>query len=131
MASSVSENIDKFKDKQFKAYMKTAMANACSIVQERARKIAPRETGNLVRSIDFDVSDDGKEGCVFSNVEYAPYVEIGTGIHSSKGNGRKTSWRYQGSKGWVTTNGNKPHPFLEPAMQDSKSEIAEAFEGLF
>lgn len=91
----------------------------------------PSDTGNLRRSIDFEVEDDGREGVVFSNVEYAPYVEVGTGIHSSKGNGRKTPWRYEGSHGWVTTSGNEPQPFLEPAAREKQSDITKKFEGLF
>lgn len=132
MASSeVSQNLSEFIKKDLDKYLRDAMAQACSTVQGAARSKAPSDTGNLRRSIDFEVSDDGREGCIFSNAEYAPYVEVGTGIHSAKGNGRKTPWRYEGPNGWVTTTGNKPQPFLEPAAQENQSEITKAFEGLF
>lgn len=132
MASNeVSENLRDFIKSDFSKYLTDAMAEACSIIQGAARSKAPSDTGNLRRSIDFEVSDDGTEGCVFSNAEYAPYVEIGTGIYSSKGSGRKTPWRYEGRDGWVTTRGNEPQPFLEPAALENQSEISKAFEGLF
>lgn len=132
MASNeVSQNLSEFIKSDLSKYLTDAMAEACSIIQGAARSKAPSDTGNLRRSIDFEVSDDGTEGCVFSNAEYAPYVEIGTGIYSSKGSGRKTPWRYEGRDGWVTTSGNHPQPFMEPALQENKSEIINSFKGLF
>lgn len=127
----VSQNLSEFIKKDFPNYLKQAMAQACAEVQGAARQKAPSDTGNLRRSIDFEVEDDGREGVIFSNAEYAPYVEVGTGIHSSKGNGRKTPWRYEGSNGWVTTSGNEPQPFLEPAAMEKQSDITKKFEGLF
>lgn len=131
MANEVSGNLSEFIHKDMDNYLSQAMAKACAVVQKSAREKAPSDTGALRRSIDFEVESNGTEGVVFSNLEYAPYVEIGTGIHSSKGNGRKTPWAYEGSHGWVTTSGNKPQPFLEPAAMESQSEIAKQFEGLF
>lgn len=129
--SSVSGNLDRFIEGQFPDYIRQAMMRACSIVQESAVSKAPKDTGALARSIDLDVSEDGGEGVVFSNLEYAPYVEIGTGTHSSKGTGRKDKWRYRGRYGWVTTDGNEPQPFLEPALLDNRQNINQCFEGLF
>lgn len=131
MANEVSENLSEFIHKDMDMHLSRAMAKACAAVQKAAREKAPSDTGALRRSIDFEVNESGAEGVVFSNLEYAPYVEIGTGVHSSKGNGRKTPWAYEGSHGWVTTSGNKPQPFLEPAAMESQSEITKAFEGLF
>ena len=131
MSNEVSQNLSEFINKDLPNYLQRAMAAACAEVQSSARQKAPSDTGNLRRSIDFEVADDGGEGVIFSNAEYAPYVEIGTGIYSSKGSGRQTPWRYEGSHGWVTTSGNRPQPFLEPAAMENQSEIAKKFEGLF
>lgn len=127
----VTNNISKFASKDLDRCIARAMADACALIQGSARQKAPSDTGNLRRSIDFEVSEDGREGVVFSNAEYAPYVEIGTGVHSSKGNGRRTPWRYEGTHGWVTTTGNEPQPFLEPAALENESKITKSFEGLF
>ena len=129
--SEVSGNLERFINKDFGDYLKTAMMQATSFVQQSAQSKAPTDTGNLKRSIEIDIEEDGSEGVVYTNVEYAPYVEIGTGIHSSKGTGRKTPWRYHGSHGWVTTSGKKPQPFMKPAVDENKSKINKCFEGLF
>ena len=129
--SEVSGNLERFINKDFGDYLKTAMMQATSLVQQSAQSKAPTDTGNLKRSIEIDIEEDGSEGVVYTNVEYAPYVEIGTGIHSSKGTGRKTPWRYHGAHGWVTTSGNKPQPFMKPAVDENKAKISKCFEGLF
>lgn len=130
MPSEVSSNLNKFIRKDLPdKYIQQALEEACSLIQTTAVQKCPKDTGALRRSIDFEVEDG--EGCVYSNMEYAPYVEIGTGIYSSKGSGRKTPWVYRGSKGWVTTQGNKPQPFMEPALNENKNRIAQCFGGLF
>lgn len=67
-----------------------AMANACAIVRNDAVKNAPHKTGALQRSIEFEVVENGSEGIVYSNLSYAPYVEVGTGIYATSGQGRDT-----------------------------------------
>lgn len=130
MSSEVSANLDSFINKGLPDAMRLAMMQAVSTVQQAAQMKAPSDTGNLKRSIEIDVEEDGTQGIVYSNCEYAPYVEIGTGIHSAKGTGRKKPWRYHGSHGWVTTSGNPAQPFLEPAVDENQSQIIKFFEGL-
>lgn len=127
--SEVSSNIDKFKKDLADKYIKQALEEACVLIQNSAVQKCPKQTGALRRSIDFKV--EGDEGCIYTNLEYAPYVELGTGIHASKGGGRKTPWSYKGPNGWVTTRGNKPQPFMEPALQENKQRIIQSFGGLF
>ena len=128
----VSNNLKKFADSDLGKYLYDAMKDACSAVYNSATSKVPiGDTGYLSRSIDFDVAEDGSEGVVYSNCDYAPYVEIGTGIYSSKGTGRKTPWSYHGANGCVTTSGNKPKPFMEPALMENQNSIIESFEGLF
>lgn len=43
-----------------------------------AKLKCPVRTGNLRNSITHEVADDGKSVKIGSNVEYAPYVELGT-----------------------------------------------------
>ena len=136
MASNeVSNNLDKFVDSELDNYLKTALTKACAIVRNEAIKKAPQRTGALKRSIDFEVSDDGQEGVIFSNLEYAPFVELGTGEHATRGNGRDTPWVYpyysEGGTKFATTEGQKPQPFLEPALMENTQLIRDCFEGLF
>ena len=129
--NEVSRNLEKLADELNSEYLYKAMAEACAVVRNDAITNAPQQTGALKRSIDFEVSADGTEGVVFSNLEYAPYVEVGTGRYASKGGGRDTPWRYENKDGWVTTEGQRAQPYLEPALQQNTSKIRECFEGMF
>lgn len=78
-------------------------------------------TGNLRNSITHDsVSDDHSVTIVVgSPVDYAPYVELGTGVYAEDGKGRKTPWRYQDKDGnWHATRGMPPRPYLRPAVEN-------------
>lgn len=99
-----------------------ALNNACLLVENEAKQRCPVGTGDLRNSITHEV--EGNEGVVGTNVSYAPYVEYGTGIFSSQGNGRQTPWSYQDAKGeWHTTVGQKPQPFLNPALDANRDAI--------
>jgi HK97 gp10 family phage protein len=93
---------------------------------------SPVDTGNLRSSIDYRVNELGKYVEIGSTAKYAPYQELGTGIYAVKGNGRKTSWRYRNKDGkMITTRGNRPQPFLEPAVTDNVKKIQSIAEGKF
>ena len=87
--NEITVNAQKF-IKEFDGMLAKAMTEACAIVRNDAIKNAPHKTGELQRSIEFEVSEDGTEGIIYSNLEYAPYVEVGTGIYATKGQGRDT-----------------------------------------
>lgn len=129
--SEVSANLRKLAQELDPKYITKAMANACAMVRNDAVSLAPHRTGTLQRSIDFEVSTEGTEGIIYTNLEYAPYVEVGTGIYATKGGGRDTPWAYQDADGWHITRGMRARPFMEPALQQNTSKIAECFEGLF
>lgn len=85
-------------------------------------------TGALRDDITHIVEDEGnvKTVAVGNNIFYAPYVELGTGIHAG---GRQTPWRYKGSDGnWHTTSGMPPRPFLRPAIENHIAEYAGILE---
>lgn len=113
--------------------IESAMVDACGIVEAAAKKNAPKNNGELRRSIESRIDrDNGKiEGIVYSNLEYAPYVEFGTGLFAEGGNGRKnTPWHYKDEKGeWHSTNGMKPSPFLRPALTQNRKQIKELLSG--
>ena len=136
MASNeVSANLDKFINSDLDKLITKGMAKSCSLVRNDAIEKAPQKTGALKRSIDFEVSEDGHEGVIFSNLKYAPYVEVGTGIYATKGNGRDTPWVFpyysEGETKFAKTEGQKPQPFLEPALTENTQKIRDCFEGLF
>ncbi len=100
----------------------SALTEACMVVEKDAKKKCPVDDGTLRGSITSEVEDN--QGIVGTNVEYAPYVEFGTGLFAAKGDGRQTPWTYRDAKGeWHTTVGQHPQPFLQPALDNNKREI--------
>lgn len=83
-----------------------------------AQDLCPVDTGNLRGSITYAV--DGDECYIGTNVEYAPYVELGTGKYTT--GGRQTPWVYQDDKGWHMTDGQQAKPFLKPSASDHSAE---------
>lgn len=103
------------------------LTKACLLVENDAKKNCPVDTGQLRQSITHEV--EGNTGVIGTNVEYAPYVEYGTGIYAKDGNGRQTPWSYKDSKGnWHRTVGQHPQPFLEPALLENEEEILNLIE---
>lgn len=81
------------------------------------------DTGALRNSITHKVKMSEDAVYIGTNVHYAIYNEMGTGIYADGGGGRKTPWRYQDAKGnWHTTRGIKPTHFLKNAAQDHAEE---------
>ena len=105
-----------------RAQIKKALEE-CGLTAERyAKEKCPVDTGNLRTSITHQMDGDNKV-LIGSNVEYAPYVELGTGKYAD--GGRKTSWVYEDSKGnWHMTNGQKAQPYLKPALANHTDEYA-------
>jgi HK97 gp10 family phage protein len=111
--------------------VKQAMAKACLLVEAEARKKAPKDTGALRRSITSKVDADNGDikGIVYTPLEYAPYVEYGTGLFAQDG-GRKTPWRYKDDDGsFYTTVGQHPQPFLHPSLNENVDEIKKIIKG--
>ena len=76
----------------------------CGLVAEGyAKKLAPVDTGNLRNSITHQVDDGEPAAYIGTNVEYAPYQELGT-IHI------------------------KAQPFLKPSVADHANEFRKIFE---
>ena len=79
--------------------------------------------GTLRNSITHEVEE--KELAVGSNVEYAPYVELGTGRHFQM----PPEWEHFGSeKGAGLVEGMTPRPYLRPAVEDHLNEYVDIFK---
>ena len=76
----------------------------CGLVAEGyAKKLTPVATGNLRNSITHEVDDGEPAAYIGTNVEYAPYQELGT-IHMAA------------------------QPFLKPAVADHANEYRKIIE---
>lgn len=81
------------------------------------------DTGRLRNSIAHAVAPSEEAVYIGTNVSYAVYVELGTGIHASDGNGRKTPWVYIDSEGKAhVTKGMKPTHYLRDAACNHSEE---------
>lgn len=111
--------------------IQAALGKACTIVERAAKEKAPKGNGELRRSITSKV--EGTTGTVFTSLEYAPYVEYGTGLFAEEGGRRDVPWHYKDDKGeWHSTSGQHPQPFMRPALDENREQIKRivAEEGL-
>lgn len=107
------------------------MKKCCALVERSAKEKVPVQTGELRRSITSKVENNGLEvtGTIYTPLEYAPYIEYGTGLFAEKG-GRPTPWYYQDDKGeWHTTSGQPPQPYMRPALDENRTTILEILGG--
>ena len=106
-----------------------ALESAALIVEASAKALAPvGDSGELRDKIDHNVKDgaNGPEAKIGSPLDYAMYVEYGTGEFAENGAGRKGGWSYQTPDGeWHHTDGMHPQPFLRPAFKRNKDKIRE------
>ena len=104
--SEVKINLDKFLNKGFKQCLLDGLDKAGYVVENAAKSKAPVGTGELRNSIMHVLDSDAIACDVGTNLEYAPYVEYGTGIWAVNGDGRQERWSYQDAEGnWHSTIG--------------------------
>lgn len=117
--------------------IKPIIEDATERVRDEARKRVPVDTSELLLSIDSKVepTPEGYKGTIFSNKEYATYVELGTGpVGEAEHNGispnvnpmySPTGWVYYDEELdiFIHTKGQKAQPFMYPALHDNKDKI--------
>lgn len=111
---------------------KQAALESIGIVAEAyGKKLCPVDTGRLRNSISHAVSGD--DVYIGTNVQpYAIFVELGTGIYASDGQGRKTPWTYYDRNGKLHyTRGIKPHHMLKKAATEHTEEYNRILSGKF
>ena len=108
-----------------------AMGKACALVERSAKQKAPKGTGELQRSITSKVENTGNGaiGIVFTPLEYAPYIEFGTGLFAEEGGRQDVPWCYQDDEGeWHSTSGMHPRPYMRPALNENREQIKRILE---
>lgn len=120
-----------------------AMTNACLIVERYAREGAPVDTGRLRASITHEIRHEGTDtiGVVGSNVEYAPWMEEGTGVFGSgnphwppgdalevwaKRHGFSSGYQVAAAIG--RRGGLQGRKFLQKAFDEHKNEIEQILD---
>jgi HK97 gp10 family phage protein len=105
-----------------------ALLKSSAVFEAGAKAHCPVGTGELRDSIHTEVKDE-KTVAVGTNVNYAPYVEYGTGPKGdpSVPHTTKKFWRYKDEEGnWHTSHGQPPQPFMRPAFAEGKDQVMEA-----
>ena len=109
-----------------------AVRDACLYVEREAKNNVTNngtvDSGLLRASISIDVDFSGSNpyARVGAEVDYAKYIEFGTGLYAENGQGRKTPWGYEGKDGrLIFTWGMKPKPFLRPAIENNLEAVKE------
>ena len=110
-----SRNLNSINDALISGVSKAAM-----LVQGSAKNKAPVDSGTLRQSIRADkakIQGENVTATVSTNLEYAPYVEFGTG---SRGQSTNTNTEVEVSyrSDW---RGNKAQPFLWPALRENRN----------
>lgn len=98
----------------------SGVSKAALLVQGSAKNKAPVDSGALRQSIRADkakIQGESVTATVSTNLEYAPYVEFGTG---SRGQSTNTNTEVEVSyrSDW---RGNKAQPFLWPALRENRN----------
>ncbi len=133
MANEVEvKGVDKIVEKMDKMVspeaLKAALGQCCALVERTAKELAPKDNGELRRSITSKVENN--VGIVFTPLEYAPYVEFGTGLFAETAGRKDVPWCYQDDEGeWHSTSGQKPQPFLRPALEQNRANIKKLLKG--
>ncbi|SHJ64892.1 phage protein, HK97 gp10 family [Hathewaya proteolytica DSM 3090] len=121
----VSKNLENASDELMEKIMKN-FTKAMIQVERDVKINCPVDEGRLRASITHEVenTDEVIEGAIFTNVEYAPFVEMGTGIYAE--NGRQTPWYYQDKNGnTVKTVGQNGKHFMQDAADKNKDKLLE------
>lgn len=77
------------------------------MAESYAKMVCPVDTGNLRNSITFNYDEDNKVVIIGTNVEYAPWVELGTHLPP-----------------------RAPRPYLRPAIENHIPEYKEVLENV-
>ena len=120
----ILNSLDKLADTK---QLNGTMEQVCALVERDAKQKAPKDTGALARSIESKVENNNNsiQGVVFTPLEYAPYVEFGTGLFAESGGRTDVPWAYKDEKTGelIFTSGQKPQPYMRPAIDNNREKI--------
>lgn len=125
--------------------MKPAVNKATALVAGDASANAPVDKGALKASVHMEPAKGvgtNVQGRVFTNLEYAPFVEFGTG---RKGQGtypykikgvsltyRQTPWMFENEDGeMIWTAGQVAQPFMYPAIKNNETQVKQILQTHF
>lgn len=145
-------------DKLSRVELKPAVAKSITFVQSAAKAGCPVHDGELRESIHTDIQESGESvtGICFTNKEYGPYVEFGTGPKGQahhEGISPDVTITYSQAPWWIhesqidsavaekyhffsietpagkfyQTSGQAAQPFMYPALKNNEDAIDDIF----
>lgn len=112
--------LDNISSVKLEGYVK----KATSFVHGQAKMLASSDTGALRESIHHEIKTEESKiiGRVFTNLEYAPFVEFGTGI---RGDGQypyasELDFQLVYKEDWK---GMRPQPYMYPAIKGAEPYV--------
>lgn len=124
--SGLDAAIKKLENLKNRAYqgVKDEIGKQTEIIATDARSLCPVDTGHLRESIQTRVIENKSQitGEVFTDVEYAPYVEFGTGQRGEKAGLKREGINLAYNPDWA---GMAPQPFMYPALEVHRDDIME------
>ncbi len=122
--------------------VRKAVLKGAEFIRREAVLLCPVDSGELRNSIMCMVEQNNHEtvGTVYTNKEYAPYVEFGTGpVGAANHFGispeatptyRQSGWGYYDDKNesWLYTNGQPARPFMYPALKNNEEKATEMIQ---
>ncbi len=118
--SAVNKRLAKFSSGS-KSNLAAAINKATAVVEGGAKRNCPVDTGNLRGSIHISpAKEEGNQisGEVYTNTEYAPYVEFGTGRRGGYPYKTKLPLSYRGD--WP---GQAAQPFLGKSLHENEKIV--------
>lgn len=123
---------DKFQDD-----LKVAVIGSAFKIETDAKRRAPSDTGRLRSSIQTEIRKAGFEAVVFSDVNYAEAVEVGTKPHFPPP-GALAGWaRRHGMSGKeyliaraISRRGTQAQPFMRPAYEHEKDNFINTIKNI-
>lgn len=104
-----------------------ALLRGGAVFEKAAKDRCPVDKGHLRDSIHTEEKDSNTVS-VGTNMDYAAYVEYGTGPKGdpSVPHTTKEFWRYQDEEGnWHTSHGQPPQPYMRPAFSENKDKAVD------
>jgi len=126
-------NIKRF-GSQLNRSMVRALKEIGTKIESDAKRKCPRKTSRLRNSIASKVDERALVVQTGTDVEYAVFVEFGTGIYAGRGpitpkSGQFMVFSADGEMVFATrVSGQRPQPFLGPAFEENRKEVGRIIE---
>lgn len=117
--------------------IKRIIAETAEMAVSQMIALAPVDSSALKQAIGVKYEKGGLRAIIQVTAAHALFVEYGTGIYSTRGDGRKTPWVYYVPGGYIDKNGERSfyvfthgmeaqpffHPSVEVAFKHFKDEM--------